>query len=84
MYNCMCVYTHIYICDMCILLCSNRKVKAIMTEKCSFDESVGTFLVQNGITSPMLLSHDSAELNPIEVTNGVALDLYRFLCKHPR
>ena len=35
-------------------------------------------MVQNGITSPMLLSHDSAELNPIEVTNGVALDLYRF------
>ena len=69
---------------MCILLCSYRKVKAIMAEKCSFDESVGTFLAQNGITSSMLLSHDSAELSPIEVTNGVALDLYRFLCKHPQ
>ena len=55
-----------------------------MAERNSCDECVGAFLAQNGITSAMLLSHDSAELSPIEVTNGVALDLYRFLSTHPQ
>ena len=49
-----------------------------MAERNSYDERVGVFLAQNGITSAMLLSHDSAELSPIEVTNGVVLDLYCF------
>jgi len=55
-----------------------------MAEKNIFDECVGDFLSQNGITSAMLLSHDPAELIPVEVSNGVALDLYHFLCKHPQ
>ena len=48
-----------------------------MAERNSCDECVGAFLTQNGITSAML-SYDSAELSPIEVTNSVALDLYHF------
>ena len=47
-----------------------------MAERSSFDGCVRSFLSQNGA---MLLSHDSAELVTIEVTNGVALDLYHYI-----
>ena len=58
--------------------------RSYMAERSSFDEFIGGFLSQNGITAAMLLSCDSAELIPVKVSNGVALDLYHFLCKHPR
>ena len=50
----------------------------------SSDEYVGSFLSEKGISSAMLLSRDSAELTSVEVSNGVILDLYYFLCKHPQ
>ena len=52
-----------------------------MAERSSFDECVGSFLTQNGITLAMLLSDDSIELITIEVNDGVALDLYYFFVK---
>ena len=54
-----------------------------MAERSS-DEYVGSFLSEKGISSEMLLSRDSAELTSVEVSNGVILDLYYFLCKHPQ
>ena len=42
-----------------------------MAERSSFDEHIGSCLAQRGITSAMLLSHDSAELTSVEVSNGV-------------
>lgn len=55
-----------------------RCYKGEMAERGSFDKykHERSFLLQNRITSTMLLSHD---LNPIEVTNGIT----PFLCKHP-
>ena len=53
-----------------------------MAERSS-DEYVGSFLSQKGITSAMLLSHDSAKLISVEVSNimePVISDLYYFLC----
>ena len=47
-----------------------------MAERSSFDEHIGSCLAQRGITSAMLLSHDSAELTSVEVSNGVILVFY--------
>ena len=49
----------------------------------SSNEYVGSFLSQKEITSAMLLSHDSAQLTSVEVSNGVVYTGI-FLCKHPQ
>ena len=58
-----------------------------MAERSCSDEH-GSFLSERGVLPAMLLSHNSAELPSIEVSievsNGVILDLYHFLCKHPQ
>ena len=54
-----------------------------MAERSCSDEH-GSFLSERGVSPAMLLSHNSAELPSIEVSNGVMLDLYHFLCKHPQ
>ena len=51
-----------------------------MAERWNFSECAEIFLAQNRVTSPMLLLCDSAKLSLIEVTNGVALDLYVNTC----
>ena len=69
-YNCG---MHVYIIFIVIIFIYAYKVQD-MAERSS-DEYVGSFLSQKGITSAMLLSHDSAELTSVGVSNGVILDL---------
>ena len=54
-----------------------------MAERSCSDEH-GSFLSERGVSPAMLLSHNSAELPSIEVSNGMILDLYHFLYKHPQ
>ena len=67
------------------MLCMLILDAGYMAERSCFDEhAYGSFLSERGVSPAMLLSHNSAELPSIEVSNGVILYLYRFLCKHPQ